>query len=125
MAKVLVIDDDPDVRKAVCRILKSAGHEVIEAHHGAAGMVALQRDEPDLVLTDLVMPGQDGIETIVKIREKSGLPIIAMSGHHPQDDYAPLLDAQLMGADLTITKPFSMEALLAAVSELLAADEES
>jgi two-component system, OmpR family, response regulator MtrA len=123
MPKVLVIEDDDDVRKIVCRMLRSAGHEVIETSQGAAGLAALQRDSPDLVLTDLIMPGSDGIETIAKIREVSGLPIIAMSGAQQGERYAPLLDAQMMGADLTIRKPFTVERLIAAVDELLQGDQ--
>lgn len=121
MAKVLVIEDDDDVRKAVCRMLRAGGHDAIEACQGKDGMAALLRDLPDLVLTDLIMPGQDGIETIAKIREISGLPIIAMSGQR-QDGFTPLVDAQLLGADITIKKPFTMAALLSAVNELLAGD---
>ena len=122
MAKVLVIEDDSDVRKIVCRMLRSAGHEPIEADQGEAGLAALHRDQPDLVVTDLIMPGSDGIETIAKIREVSGLPIIAMSGMR-QGEFAPLVDAQMMGADITIKKPFTVEALLSAVNELLTGDQ--
>jgi DNA-binding response OmpR family regulator len=123
MAKVLVIEDDDDVRKIVCRMLRSAGHDPIETCHGNDGLAALERDRPDLVVTDLIMPGSDGIETIAKIRELSGLPIIAMSGARQGDGYAPLLDAQMMGADLTIKKPFTVESLIAAVNELLMGDQ--
>jgi DNA-binding response OmpR family regulator len=125
MARILVIEDDEVVRRTVCRMLRSGGHEVIETDQGGAGMKALLREHPDLVVTDLLMPGQDGIETITRIRETSGLPIIAMSGQRRQGDFAPLLDAQMMGADITMAKPFTVEALLAAVSELLAGDEGS
>ena len=125
MAKVLVIEDDADVRKAVCRILRSGGHEVIETDQGAAGMKALLREPPDLVVTDMLMPGQDGIETIGRIREISGVPIIAMSGQGQQGGFAPLLDAEMMGADITITKPFTVEALLSAVNELLSGDQQA
>ena len=121
MAKVLVIEDDDDVRKTVCRMLRAGGHDAIETSQGKDGMAALLRDEPDLVVTDLIMPGQDGIETIAKIREVSGLPIIAMSGQR-QDGFTPLVDARLMGADITLTKPFTVDALLAAVNDLLAGD---
>ena len=124
MAKVLVIEDDENVRSFLCRALRTAGHVAIEADQGAKGMEALRRDGPDLVVTDMLMPGQDGIETIAKIRELSGLPIIAISGQRQQGGFAPLLDAELMGADITLAKPFTVEALLSAVSELLTGDEE-
>ena len=125
MAKVLVIDDDDQVRRIVCRMLRSGGHEPIEFSQGEAGTAAIDREAPDLVITDLIMPGQDGIETITRIRETSGLPIIAMSGLRPESGFTPLVDAQLMGADLTIKKPFTVDALLAAVDELLRGDHGS
>ena len=120
--KVLVIEDDDAVRKVVCRILRSVGHEPIEAGDGLAGMAALHREQPDLVITDILMPRQEGIETISQIRDVSGVPIIAISGTQASDTFAPLVDAQMMGADITLKKPFSVEALLAAVDELLRGD---
>jgi DNA-binding response OmpR family regulator len=125
MAKVLVIDDDGQVRRIVCRMLRAGGHEAIETGEGGVGLTLIERDAPDLVVTDLIMPGQDGIETIARIREISGLPIIAMSGQRQDGDFAPLVDAQMMGADLTIKKPFTMDALLAAVNDLLQGDRGS
>ena len=123
MAKVLVIEDDADVRKAVCRMLRSGGHEVVETDQGAAGMKALLSESPDLVVTDMMMPGQDGIETITRIREISGVPIIALSGRGQRGGFAPLVDAEMMGADITLAKPFTVEALLSAVNELLSGDQ--
>src|SRR5688500_15549643 len=97
MARVLVIDDDSLVRNAVSRMLRSVGHETVEVEHGQAGMEILRRDPPDLVITDIIMPEQEGIETIAAIREISGLPIIAMSGSQKEGDFDPLGDAELMG----------------------------
>jgi DNA-binding response OmpR family regulator len=125
MAKVLVIDDDGQVRRIVCRMLRAGGHDPIDTGEGDVGVALIERDAPDLVVTDLIMPGQDGIETITRIREISGLPIIAMSGQRQDGDFAPLVDAQLMGADVTIKKPFTMDALLAAVNDLLRGDRGS
>ena len=122
MAKILVIDDDPLVRKTVVKILISAGHQVLEAAHGGTGMQILNSEQPELVITDIMMPQQEGIETIAQIREISGLPIIAISGSQRDDEFNPLLDAELMGADVAIPKPFTAETLLAAVAELLSAD---
>jgi DNA-binding response OmpR family regulator len=82
----------------------------------------LAEEAPDLVVTDLIMPEQEGIETIAQIREASGVPIIAISGSGKAGDFAPLLDAELMGADITLAKPFTPEALLGAVEELLRSD---
>ena len=108
------------MRVTVCRVLVKAGHEVVQAEHGIAGVNAVLEDEPDLVITDLLMPEQEGIETIQRIREIfPTLPIIAMSGAFGDDNYSPLDDARMMGADPVLEKPFTVEALVAAVSQLL------
>jgi DNA-binding response OmpR family regulator len=119
MAKVLVIDDDDLVRRAVARIVQTAGHETIEVGDGKAGMTALREHDPDLVITDVVMPEQEGIATIAAIREISGLPIIAISGFQRGGAFDPLLDAEMMGADITLSKPFTPDELRSAVEELL------
>ena len=119
MAKVLVIEDDAGVRQSLRRVLESAGHEVVETDSGILGVDMVAREAPDLVITDLLMPEQEGIETIQRIRERDDwLPIIAISGAFGDFDYSPLDDARLMGADLTLEKPFTNEKLLAAVRTL-------
>lgn len=119
MAKVLVIDDNPDVRNVITRILRNAGHDVLQAGNGIAGVDAVMEDHVELVITDLFMPDQEGIETIQQIREiDSVMPIIAISGSGGDED-SPLYDARLMGANLTIEKPFSVDVLLTGVEELL------
>lgn len=119
------MEDDDDVRKVICRALRTVGHDPIETRDGRAGLAALRRDEPDLVITDILMPHQEGIETIELIRQFSGVPIIAISGNPSGAAFTHLTDAQLMGADVTLRKPFGLDQLLAAVAELLEADSRS
>ena len=120
MARIIVIEDEPAIRRLVVRILGRAGHEVREAGNGRDG-VALHRTDPaDLVITDLFMPEQDGIETIQQIREFApGTPIIAMSGGGSRGNTDSLADAELLGAEAVLPKPFSPEDLERAVAGLL------
>lgn len=119
MATILVIDDDSAVRRALCAILRSDGHRTVEADGGRAGVAALGQGDVALVITDLMMPDQDGIETILAIREIAPtLPIIAVSGMG-DETFSPLDDARLMGADRTIGKPFDVATVRALVRELL------
>jgi CheY-like chemotaxis protein len=123
MTKVLVIEDDQLFRELLCAMLQSAGHETIEADDGNRGVQTLARERPDLVITDIVMPEQEGIETIQQIREiDETLPIIAISGMWGVDDFAPLDDARLMGASVALPKPLERKTLLEEVSKLLAAE---
>jgi DNA-binding response OmpR family regulator len=120
LARVLVIEDNADVRSVIIRMLRSAGYDTLEAANGIAGMDAVLEETLDLVITDLLMPDQEGIETIKRIREIApGIPIIAISGGG-SEEFSPLHDARLMGADLAIEKPFSVDDLLGGVAQLLA-----
>lgn len=120
MAKVLVIDDDDGVRVAVSRILTNAGHDTVLAVNGLDGIDALIRTRFDLVITDLLMPIQEGIETIQRVRElDASIAIIAISGAFGQDNFSALDDARMIGADLTVEKPFTPDVLLEAVGQVL------
>jgi DNA-binding response OmpR family regulator len=117
--RVLLIEDDAGVRATISSMLRRAGYEVVEAVNGYDGMDALRTEAVDLVLTDVVMPEQEGIETIRQIREiTSDLPIIAMSGWNSRT-FSPLEDALAMGADRALQKPFQMDELMTAVRELI------
>ena len=122
--RVLVIEDDASLRQVVCRILAEFGrYELTTAADGREGIEALQRGRFGLVITDVLMPEQDGIETIGRIRElDERIPIIAMSGYDI-GDFSPLNDAFLMGADRTLLKPFGAQELLEAVREVLETDD--
>ena len=71
MAKVLIIDDEPHMRRLVRRILHDAGHEVVEAQDGDEGILRVKCDRPDIVITDIVMPGKEGIATILELRRQN------------------------------------------------------
>ena len=118
--KILVIDDDSCIRDIVRTVLSNNGYAIIEAENGDMGL-SIQRENPaDLVITDIIMPEKEGLETIREL--KSGFPevkIIAMSGggHAKPDEY--LLIARAMGADFTFKKPFDNAKLVEAVIELI------
>jgi CheY-like chemotaxis protein len=121
MAEILVVDDMPGVRKAVCAVLKKAGHNVTEADNGATAMQLAAERKHDLIITDIVMPGIDGTEIIMALKSRPGSPpIIAMSGGgaHLTGDDALALAKQT--ADRALAKPFSGKELTTAVNELLA-----
>lgn len=122
MTRILVIDDDGLIRETVRRMLEGAGYEVLEAEDGAAGLRQVTQDPPDLVLTDIYMPGKEGIETIREMRQVSPrLKIIAISGSSWNSGHDALSSAKLLGADRTLPKPFRREQLLASIRECLAA----
>jgi DNA-binding response OmpR family regulator len=118
MAKILVIDDDPGMRRTVTRILRRGGHEVIEAQDGLEGMKLFRTHRPDIVITDIVMPEREGIETILDLRRgNSALPILAISGGLGRSNL--YLDfAQKLGADATLAKPFRAADLLREINKL-------
>lgn len=126
MARILIIDDDDYVRRPLRKMLEVAGHDVVEAREGDEGL-KLQRDQPcDLVITDLFMPGKEGLQTIRELRrEFPGVKIIAMSGGGLDHDVDFLPYAQMVGALRTLAKPFERTDLLNAVAELLGPDAKS
>jgi DNA-binding response OmpR family regulator len=120
MSRILVIDDDPMVRKVVVRILLRGGHDVLYAADGDEGLLTFRDQTPDLVITDIIMPGKEGIETIREISSLSpGARIIAMSGGFRQSSFDVLHIAGQLGACKTIAKPFSAAELLALVEHCL------
>lgn len=120
MARILVIDDDGQVRGAIRRILERAGHTVVDVADGEAGIRAYRERPTDLIITDIFMPERDGIETIRQLRrEFPGVKIIAISGGDRTRTMDLRKDAELLGASRSLGKPFELTALLKAVSELL------
>ena len=119
MPKILLIDDDPLVRYSLTRVLQSAGHEVIEAEDGVAGLRKFQTTRPDLVVTDIVMPEQDGLGLISDIRRQNrDTPILVISGGGDRLGLEFLLLAQNMGANAILAKPFDNAVLLEKVAAL-------
>lgn len=119
MALVLVIDDQPQIRRMVRNILSAGGHSVIEADDGAAGLERLAEQLPAIVVTDILMPNAEGIETIFAMRRTAPeVKIIAMSGSGSGGGMNFLETARRAGADETLPKPFRAEDLLAMVERL-------
>ena len=120
MANILLIDDDELLRGALTQSLTNAGHRVIEASDGKQGCELARSTDVDIVLTDLVMPVQEGVETILTLRrERPKLPIIAMSGGVTNSKL--YLDiAGKIGATRMLPKPFMPKALIALVEQVLA-----
>lgn len=120
MARVLVIDDDRFVRQAICLALTEAGHQIDEAESGADGLASVVAGLPDLVITDLIKPEREGIETILTLRRMApALPIIAMSGGGRIGPSDLLAAAQRLGASTTLRKPFDDVELIAQIDRAL------
>jgi two-component system KDP operon response regulator KdpE len=111
-AKILVVDDEPQVRRAMRAILSGHGCSVIEARDGEEALEEVKADRPDLVLLDINLPGMNGLETCKKIRELSDVPIIMVTVRGDERDKVVALDA---GADDYLVKPFGTQELLARV----------
>ncbi len=120
MARILVIDDEELVRFTLKQALEKAGHEVVEAADGNDGIAVCRRSPVDLIITDIIMPEKEGIETIVELRrDDPDVKIIAISGggRIGTKDYLEL--AQRFGARQVLRKPFGRQELLDAVQETL------
>lgn len=130
MTKILVIDDEKDIRDVLKKLLQREGYDVMVAQDGLDGLSAFREQQPDIIITDIVMPEKDGVNVIKDIRnEFPEIKIIAISGGGKLDplQYQPesisttvyLAAADSAGANLTLTKPFNKEQLLKAIRQLL------
>ena len=120
MARILVIDDEELIRETIRMKLEQSGHVVIEAANGVEGLRALEDGLFDLVVTDIIMPDQEGIETIRKIRHRDPqVAIIAISGGGRGRNYQFLDIARKLGANEALPKPFTGSQLLAVVETTL------
>ena len=116
--RILLVDDDPAVRDSVALVLEGAGFAVDQADQGATALRLLQAQAPDLVITDILMPQKEGIETIREIRAiLPNAPIIAISGIDSGANYLRM--AQTFGATAVMTKPFDPKEMLALVERLI------
>ena len=121
MARVLVIDDEQLARFTIREILETAGHEVVEARNGNQGLGFQREAACDIVVTDIIMPEKEGVETIIELRKDfPELPIIAISGGGRTRNLDFLKIAEQYGANKILAKPFSEEELLEAVENCLA-----
>ncbi len=117
--KILVIDDEYFVRYTLARVLRSNGYEVLTAADGARGISAFRSARPDVVITDILMPEQEGIATIRQMRdERPEAKIIAISGACQVCDLDVLEIARKLGADDVIAKPLDAEQLLCRLQQL-------
>src|SRR5438270_1520452 len=111
-ATILVVDDEPQLRRVMLATLTDLGYTVVDAKSGEEALERFREEQPDLVLLDLNMPGIGGLETCRAIRMGSDVPIIILSVRNTERDKVEALDA---GADDYVTKPFGIQELLARI----------
>jgi two-component system KDP operon response regulator KdpE len=114
--KVLAVDDEPQILRALRTSLSARGHEVVTAPNGETALDLLSNSDVDLVVLDLGLPGIDGVEVIRRLRSWSSVPVIVLSVRDAQADKVAALDA---GADDYVTKPFAIGELLARIRAVL------
>lgn len=115
-ANILVVDDEPQIRRVLRATLSTHGYVITEAKTGEEALESLRKERPDLVLLDMNMPGMGGIETCREIRRASDAPIIMLTVRNAERDKVAALDA---GADDYVVKPFGIEELLARIRAAL------
>lgn len=121
MALILIIDDEPLMTHLCQEILEQAGHEVLLAPNGHEGLQLFRERSVDLVITDVFMPVQDGVEAIMTLRrEKPTIPIIAITGNEGGSPF--LTVAKQLGTQCTLAKPFTPTDLIQAVEQHLEED---
>ena len=121
MTKILVIDDDAVVRTTIEQILEVAGYQVLCAEDGVRGMAVFRDEAPDLIITDIIMPEQEGIQTIAEMRkEKPDAKILAISGGGRVANTDFLRIARALGAMGALAKPFDADEFLTVVKNCLA-----
>jgi CheY-like chemotaxis protein len=120
MAEILVVDDEAAIRRVIELMLSRNGHVVTTADDGSQALAMVDKREFDLVITDLVMPGKEGIETIMTLRKKHpAVKIVAMSGGGQRSAGDYLSVAQMLGAAEVLPKPFTQDQLLRVVESAL------
>lgn len=120
MAGILVIDDDIEIRRLLRKLLKREGYQVFESSEGDEGIKRCCEQQIDLVITDLIMPGKEGIETIIQLKQDfPDVKIIAMSGGGQIKSEFYLECAEGFGAEHTFVKPIDRQKLLTAVKKLI------
>jgi two-component system, OmpR family, KDP operon response regulator KdpE len=111
-AKILIVEDEPQMRRAVSAGLRANGFEVLTAETGEDALDTIPLSRPDIILLDLMLPGIDGLEVVRQLREWSAVPVIVVSARGEERAKVQALD---MGADDYLTKPFGMDELLARI----------
>lgn len=129
MTRVIIIDDEADIRTALKEVLVRAGFEVEAVSNGSDGLDLLREHGADLVVADIIMPGKNGVETVYDIRmefPKTKIVVISGGGNVAPMDYQPsaikteayLASASEAGADVTLTKPFDSEEIVKVIRQL-------
>jgi two-component system, OmpR family, KDP operon response regulator KdpE len=113
---ILIVDDEPAIRRFLRTSLTAQDFAIVEADTGAAALAAIAREKPDLMILDLGLPDMDGVEVVRRVRANADLPILILS---VRDDERGKVEALDLGADDYITKPFGMEELIARVRTAL------
>jgi two-component system KDP operon response regulator KdpE len=113
---ILVVDDEPQIRRVMLTTLTSHGYSVIEAASGEEALGKIRTERPDLILLDVNMPGISGLETCAEIRTSSDVPIIMLTIRNSERDKVEALDA---GADDYVVKPFGVQELMARIRAAL------
>jgi YesN/AraC family two-component response regulator len=120
MARILIIDDEPQIRSMLKLMLEREGYEVVEAPDGVEGIKIYRQNPADLIVTDLIMPNKDGIGMIIDLKKEfPDVNIIAMSGGGLNKPEGYLKGAKKLGAACTLTKPIDREEMLRAVKDIL------
>jgi two-component system KDP operon response regulator KdpE len=114
--RILLAEDEVALRDFISRNLQARGFEVVEASNGLEALAVWERDEPHLLILDIMMPRMDGLEVCRRVREHSSVPIIVLTALDAESDKVTALD---LGADDYLTKPFGVEELLARVRAVL------
>ena len=120
MAKILVLDDELSILLMIKKMLEKEGHEVDMALNGREGMELFEKNKPEMVITDIIMPEKEGLETILELRKKHPeLKIIAISGGGRIGPQGYLPSAKYLGADMVFQKPLVQKEFVQAVAALL------
>src|SRR5512136_1294607 len=115
-AKILVIDDEPHLVKLVRSNLEAQHFKVISAMDGPSGLAMAEKEGPDLIILDIMLPGMDGFDVLQKIREFSAVPVVMLTA---KDQEVDVVKGLRLGADDYLKKPFSVHELLARVEAVL------
>jgi DNA-binding response OmpR family regulator len=114
--KILIVDDDPATIKFIAANLEANNYEVLKARDGEEALKVIEKDSPDLVILDIMMPNIDGFEVCRRLRDWSQLPLIMLSARCDEEDKVKCLD---MGADDYLCKPFGLDEILARIRAVL------